>query len=221
MAVIGVAEVADELGVSPRRVRQMLAGGDLPGERVGRAWVIERGALERARRNRPEVGRPWRAGAAWGFLALAEGQPVDLSPVDRVRIRRRVAGGIEDNLGRLRVRADELGFYAHPSVLERLLQQPGVVRSGISAADEYPIDLVAQEAAEGYVRRSEVGNLIERFALDESSDRPNLILRVVDDDAWPFDAGQRVAPSVVVAVDLLEAQDERARRAGRDLLENR
>lgn len=219
MSVMGVVEVAEELGVSSRRVRQMLAEGDLRGERVGRAWIVERGALDQALANRPEVGRPWRASAAWAFLALAQGRDVELSAVDRLRIQRRVDDGAEVNLGRLRARSGERMFYAHPSALERILQQPGLVRSGISAVDAHSIDLVAPEAAEGYVRHSDVGGLIERFALDESSDRPNVILRIVDDDVWPFDAGQSVAPAVVVAVDLLESTNERSRRAGRILLD--
>lgn len=220
MSVMGVAEVAEELGVSPRRVRQMLAEGGLRGERVGRAWVVERHALERVAARRPEVGRPWRAEAAWAFLALAGGGEIDVSPVDRVRLRRRLEEGLMANLGRLRVRADERRVYAHPSVLQSILQSPSFVRSGVSTAADYSIDLIAQDGAEGYVRSSEVGGVVQRFALDGASDRPNLILRVVDDDVWPFDAGERVAPALVAAVDLLEADDERSRRSGAALLES-
>ena len=115
--------------------------------------------------------------------------------------------------------SNEHRVYAHPSVLQPILRHPGVVRSGVSAAADYSIDIIAEEAGEAYVRSSEVEDLVERFALDEAADRPNLILRVVDDDAWPFDAGEGVAPPLVAAVDLLEADDERSRRAGADLLE--
>ncbi|MCP3877321.1 MAG: helix-turn-helix domain-containing protein [Sulfitobacter sp.] len=219
MSLMGVVEAAEELGVSPRRVRQMLAEGNLRGERVGRAWVVEHEALERVAAKRPEVGRPWRAEAAWAFLALADGREIDVSPVDRVRLRRRLEDGVRANLGRLRARSDEHRVYGHPSVLQPILDLPNVVRSGVSAAADYSIDVIAQDVAEAYVRSSEVSDLVEGFALDESSDRPNLILRVVDDDAWPFDVGDEVAPSIVAAVDLLEADDERSRRAGVDLLE--
>ena len=218
MSVLGVAEAAAELGVSERRVRQMLGDGQLRGQHVGRAWIIERHALEEVRENRPEVGRPWHAQKAWAFLLLAEGRDVALSAVDRSRVSRRVEAGVEQNLGRLRARAQKHSFYAHPSVLEQLIRHPDIVRSGISAIDEYSIDLIAQQVVEGYIRQSDVGGLIEQVALDESSDRPNVILRVVRDDAWPFDAHQAVAPKVVVAVDLLDANDERSQRAGRALL---
>ena len=66
--------------------------------------------------------------------------------------------------------------------------------------------------------QSRVAELAERFALDAHSDRPNVRLRVVSDDDWPFEAAQRVAPAPVVAVDLLDSHDERSQRAARELL---
>ena len=66
--------------------------------------------------------------------------------------------------------------------------------------------------------QSRVAELAERFALDADSDRPNVRLRVVSDHDWPFEAGQRVAPAPVVAVDLLDSDDQRTQRAARELL---
>ena len=56
--------------------------------------------------------------------------------------------------------------------------------------------------------------------MEERSERPNLVLRVMGDAHWPFPDGAEVAPRAVAAVDLLESGDERARRAGRELLES-
>ena len=218
MSVLGVSAVAAELGVSDRRVRQMLADGELRGSRVGRAWVVERDALDDAL-DRPSVsGRPWRPAAAWALLGLIAGSDVELSPVDRVRIGRRAEAGVVDNLSRLRVRSGERRFYGHPSVLGPLLEDPGVVRSGVSALGDYGVDLVVQDVAEGYVRGSEVDVLVDQFALERGAGRWNVTLRVVDDEVWPFEADQRVASGVVVAVDLLDSADERSRRAGAELL---
>ncbi|MGH9892253.1 MAG: helix-turn-helix domain-containing protein, partial [bacterium] len=47
MSLLSVAEAAAQLGLSERRVRQMLAAGILPGERIGRAWVIDSKAIRR------------------------------------------------------------------------------------------------------------------------------------------------------------------------------
>ena len=219
MSKLGVIEAADELGVSPRRVRQMLADGIVSGQRVGRAWVIDRSALDELRDRRPEVGRPWRAASAWVLLALANGEDIEVSAVERSRARRRLESGLARLVGRLGARARRRRFYAHPSVIDRLASSSDVVRSGVSAADEHELDLVAGDLFEGYVRESAICGLVERFALDEDAERSNVLFRVVDDDIWPFRADEVVASTPVVAVDLLEAGDDRSRRAGAALLE--
>ena len=58
------------------------------------------------------------------------------------------------------------------------------------------------------------------FCLEERSERPNLGLRVVGDAHWPFPDGATVAPRVVAAIDLIESDDDRCRRAGAELLES-
>ena len=59
----------------------------------------------------------------------------------------------------------------------------------------------------------------DAFAIEERSERANLLFRVVEDDLWPFPDEADVAPPAVVAVDLLESDDERSRRAGVELLQ--
>jgi excisionase family DNA binding protein len=55
-------EVADILGVSTGRVRQWLADGDLPSEKVGGVHLISRAAIEPFRHRKttpgPQKGRP-------------------------------------------------------------------------------------------------------------------------------------------------------------------
>ncbi len=199
----------------------MLASGLLPGQRVGRAWIIERADLWQVDEHRREVGRPWRAESAWVLLALANGEEVDVSAVERSRARRRLDAGLDSVVGKLGARADRRRFYAHPSVVERLENSADVVLSGVSAAGEHGLELVAGEELEGYVRASALADLVEQFALEEGARRSNVILRVVDDSVWPFHADESVAPSPVVAVDLLESADDRSRRAGIALLEGR
>lgn len=216
--MLGVAEAASELGVSARRVRQMLADGVLAGEQVGRAWVIDSEHLRQAVLRRPPIGRPWSPASAWSLLALADGEEPNLSPVERSRARNRLAQGLECVADRLAVRSDSRWLYAHPGVLDRLAEAPEVVRSGVSASAEHGVGLVAGGGFEGYVRADELDELVERFGLDDQAARPNVLLRVVDDAAWPFQPGQRAAGRAVVAVDLLESGEPRARRAGAELL---
>ena len=219
MTLLGVEDVATVLGVSSRRVRQMLAHGTLAGQQVGRTWVVDRASLELFRHRRPLVGRPWQPTSAWALLAVASGRAAALSASQRSRARRRLETGLEHFLGRLAVRAESYRYYAHPSVVGMLANEAGVVRSGVSAASHYQLDVVAVYEFEGYVRSSVLPDLVEQLALDEHSERPNVVLRVVKDDFWPFGLDENVAPAPVVAVDLLEAGDGRSRRAAIRLLE--
>lgn len=218
MSLLDVAGVADELEVSPRRVRQLLASGQLPAQRIGRSWAIDRVDVERHRRG--EVGRPWNAESAWAVLVLAARIDPELSPVERSRARKRLAdNGLAGLVGQLRSRSERHEMYVHPSALDRIGNEAEVVRGGVSALDAHDVDLIVSDEAEIYVRSSKLAGLVDRYALDPDVDRPNLIVRVVDDNVWPFDEGASVAPWPVVAVDLLDANDERSRRAGLELIE--
>lgn len=218
MDVLSVARAADVLDVSPRRVRQLLESGQLAGEQLGRSWVIDRGDVDRLRRS--GAGRPWSASSAWAVLALAAGREPELSPVERSRARRRLADhGLAGLVVQLRARAERREAYAHPSVLDRVAGDDRVVPGGVSAAREYRVDLIVRDVAEVYVRAGDVADLADGYALDADADRPNVILHVVDDGSWPFDDDEQIASWAVVAVDLLDADDERSRRAGLELIE--
>ncbi|MCY4517036.1 MAG: hypothetical protein OXB99_07360 [Acidimicrobiaceae bacterium] len=99
-----------------------------------------------------------------------------------------------------------------------MLSHPGVVASGVSALRDHQVDLIVSDQSEAYVLESRAAELVDRFVLDADSDRPNVQLRLVSDSHWPFEPGQRVAPAPVVAIDLLESEDERSQRAARELL---
>lgn len=218
MTVVSVVEAAEYLEVSPRRVRRMLADDLLAGRQIGREWAIERRALENLRHHRGPVGRPWRASSAWAVLAVAKGDGSDLSPMDRSRARHRLAEhGLVGLVARLGARAEMRRFYGHPSVLEPLAAEPGVVRSGVSAAANHGADIVASDFLEAYVPAARIAALISQYGLDPDAERPNVVLRVVDEAVWPFAPEMDMAPRSVVAVDLLEADDERSRRAGAEL----
>lgn len=218
MSLLGVIDAAEELDMSPRRVRQMLASGQLHGQRIGRSWAVDRADIQQLRRS--GVGRPWNAASAWDVLELAAGGKPKGSPVERSRARKRLAdNGLAGLVGQLRSRSERRSMYAHPSSLDRIADEVGVVRSGVSAFDEHDVDLIVSDEAEIYVRESQVAGLVDRYALDPKADRPNLIVRVVDGDVWPFNEDVNVAPWPVVAVDLLDANDERSRRAGLELIE--
>jgi hypothetical protein len=97
-----------------------------------------------------------------------------------------------------------------------LAQDPRVVRTGVSAAADHGADISAPGVVELYAPARAVPALGRTYHLAEA-DEPNALVHVVD-GPWPFAAGVRVAPRHVVAFDLLDSDDERTRRAGRELL---
>jgi excisionase family DNA binding protein len=217
MNSLSVAAVAERLEVSPRRVRQLLSAGELVGVRVGRDWVIDGDEIERHRIPR-RPGRPWKPESAWAILAAENGDEPAGSPVERSRARRRLSGhGLVALADRLRARSNPRRFYGHPAALERLALEPGVVLGGVSAAAAHGADLVGGDLLEAYVPSRRLAALVRRYGLEAAPERHNLVLRIVDDAVWPFASDVKVAPRPVVAVDLLDAADERSRRAGREL----
>ena len=79
-------------------------------------------------------------------------------------------------------------------------------------------DLVVADRVEGYARSSDLIALIAEYGLEPvAPGQGNLVLRSVS-EVWLFVDGERVAPALVVALDLMESADARTIRAGRGLL---
>lgn len=61
-SLLSTREVAERLGISPNRVRQLISSGQLPAERVGKVYVVREGDLRRFARQPPgRRGKPRRA----------------------------------------------------------------------------------------------------------------------------------------------------------------
>lgn len=223
---LSVAEAAQVLGVSARRIRALLEGGHLPGRQVGGRWLLPSRAVEHRRKMPHEGGRPLSQASTWNMLAVlsgAEDSLHDLPAPARSRARSRARDLREPDQiaskwpSALANRAHSGRFYGHFSVLEDLLADPRVVRSGISAALDYNAGLVAAGSAEGYVRSSDAEGLRSDYALNPnvSPAQANVLLHVVRDEQaarWFF--GRQVAPVAVVAADLAEREAPRDRDAG-------
>lgn len=222
---VPVSEAADRLGVNPSLVRAMIRSGALDARKLGDRWLVDPGSLDRRETVKPPKGRPFSPKNAWALLLESEGGEVrrqaemlkGLSPSALSRVRFRLRGwGIASLAPRLRGRARVQRLRAHPSDLPRIESEPWVVRGGASALREYGIDLVAPGEIEVYVQAENLGELKRKYFLEASS-RPNVILHVVG-EPWPFPASCQTVPAVVAALDLLEADDETSRFAGRGLL---
>jgi excisionase family DNA binding protein len=226
MSDLSVAEAAQCLHVSPRRVRALLEDGRLSGRRVAGRWLVPSSEVEHRQQAAPSPGRRLSQASAWRVLAvLAEADDAlgDLAAPMRSRARARAAylrSRQPSEIARqwhsvLSSRALVREFYAHPSVLTGLLDDPKLVRSGISAAHDHGADLMVVGGAEGYVRSRDLPRLRAQYALNpDAGDHANVWLHVVDDDeaSWMF--SRRVAPVAVVAADLVERETPRDRAAG-------
>ncbi|MYI55593.1 MAG: helix-turn-helix domain-containing protein [Acidimicrobiia bacterium] len=218
MRLFSVAAAAEELGVSPRRVRQMLLRGALAGQRVGGVWVVDEPALRLAERARRPAHRPWTAAAAWAVLALACGEEPAGSPAAGSRARERYARGLGELLDQLRERAALRWFYAHPAAVPRIADRDGVVRTAASAAPDHGLALAGTGPLDAYIRAGELATLLNEVPMEEGADPHNVRLRTVQDDCWPFPPGAVAAPLPVVALDLAESLNARERRLGAEIL---
>lgn len=215
MALLDSSEVAEVLGVSAPRVRQLAARGALPAEKVGGSWAFRKRDVEDfASARRPE-GRPLSAAMAWAVLAeLAGRDPGELPAYVRSRARHNAGRSLQELQPRLRNRAEERELYAHPSVIDGLLDDDRAVLGGESAAQRHrPLLMPREGAATLYVRRSDADAIRRDHGLVAPGPGRdgNVRLRVVPDDVWPFDEWERVAWRPVVAVDLLDASRGRDR----------
>ena len=214
-----VAQAAKRLGISARRINHLVATGDVRSSHLGAITVIPEADVERRRSLRPGDGRRLTPPNAWGVLALASGErPSWLSPDTRYRLGRLLAKhGLVNMRARLVKRGKPEGFRAHSSLLREIRDDQGLMLSGVTAAAELRLGLLAGDTVDAYVDERALAAVIARYRLQESQD-PNVILRVVASfmPSWP---PSHVAPKAAVALDLIEDDDPRIRQVGKVLLE--
>lgn len=226
---LSVEQAAQRLRLDESRVRQLLRGGRLVGHRFGSSWVVDGDDVARLESLSPRggprpVGRPMSPLRAWGLLDLLDGGRAPwLSQVARSQVRAQARALAGANASRwhaaLRARSDLRRVAAHPAAVRRLEADPSVLVAGPGEAAVRGLDLVALGAQpELYVRREAWPDLARRYALDEHSSRPSLLVRVPHGGWWPAD-GELSVP--VLAADLLEHAEPRAVNAAVAALNDR
>lgn len=216
---VSIQEAANVLGVDPSRVRAMAAHGQLPAEKIGSRWLLEKADVERRRRQAAPPGRRLAPHNAWAMLLLASGDEVEgVDPSVRSRLRRALRlASLEQLAPRLERRAKVISFDAHPGELRHLLGAPDLIPSGISAAASHGLDLVSGEEIDGYLAEDKLDQVARRHALRPAA-HGNARLRVVPRDSWRFLENNKIAPIAAVALDLFEDSDPRSSGAGRAAL---
>lgn len=213
-----VAQVADRLGISVSRVNKLVSAGDLRSDQLGAITVIPEADVERRLSLRPGDGRRLTPPNAWGVIAMASGERAPwLSPDTRYRLRRLLEKhGLLALRARLTERGKPHGFRAHPSLLRAIRDGDTLMLTGVTAAAELRLGLLAGDKVDAYVAERALPGIVARHRLQESQD-PNVVLRSVSSfvPSWP---PGRIAPKAAVALDLLEDADPRSRQVGRELL---
>lgn len=218
-----VAEVAKDLELSPVVVREHLVDGSLDGRRLGRQWLVDARSVDAFKRNRPQPGRPMAPGMAWSVLLAASGD----------RSGAQAAAGSErafyralqwlrehsliDDRSRLRRRAVAERFDVHPAEAARVSRSADVLRSGLAAGRAVGL-IGGGQVVDVYAAASHRDELVDRHGLI-AGDGP-MRIRWLPDELWPLldDVDAGVAPRAAVLIDLLEADDPRARREARRAL---
>lgn len=70
---MSVSEAAKQLGVSGRRIRQLIEDQELQARRIGNSWVISASEINQRKRRSPRPGRPYEQENVWKVAAFADG----------------------------------------------------------------------------------------------------------------------------------------------------
>ncbi|WP_410655539.1 helix-turn-helix domain-containing protein [Amycolatopsis sp. lyj-112] len=221
--LLPVAQVAQTLGISRERVRELVHSGRLDSVRVGRELVIEARSVEH-RKNvvKPSPGRPLSSRMAWGLLWLLSGHTAPwVSPSERVRLRSYARERLPDQWPRLlsgRASVYPVRMLAGP--LARLRSDEHAAVSGAAAAGHYGSDLLAGDTDEEfYVDAARFEELARSRRLRTDSDQPNALIRVPGHPGvLRVEGHDGYAVPAAVAADLLDAGDERSVLAAQQLL---
>lgn len=227
---LSVAQAAARLKVSPRRVRQLLAAGELAGEDVGGRALLDAAQVESRAARRPSPGRPFSPALAWMLLAVLSdpGSP-PATAADRStrhRLRRLLAQlsdpqgpSVEELVSLLRRRARSNRYWIHPGLMAQVFTDPRVSDGRARAAAAYGLDVSPGDDALGYVAESDLADVEAQYALEPDLNGP-LELRAYEPQpagTTPLVGGP--VPVAAAVFDLLESDDVRLQRIARNWLD--
>jgi hypothetical protein len=218
--IVDVGQAARMLGLRPRSVLRLINDGELPARKEFGRWRILRADVEIRRELGVHDGRRYAPVTAWGLIFIASGgQAPWLDRVSRWRIRKQLASRPWPRLRHaLADRASLSRYSAHPDSVARLHDEPGLMHSGLGAAETSGVGVIgAGDRFEAYVPDERLPDIIDRNHLRQ--DPAGLVaLRAILPAALPRPLPS-VAPPVAIALDLLEDHEPRARQVGRELLD--
>ncbi len=196
--VMSAKEAAEYLGVTTRRIRQMLNTGSIHAVR-DEPILLSRLDVEHVAHVHPDSpGRPVMASKAWDEISA-------------FRLDNFANETVLDSWRRkMRPRADWQRFRVHRSVLRDLIESPLLVASGLRAAANYGVPVEPDERRfVGYVAASDLDQVPVGLPV-RGGDSWNVELGVVADSSWRFGRSASFVDPVTAWLDL---EDHRHRSA--------
>lgn len=215
--MMGTAEAAGRLRMSPQRIRALWHEGALSGRIVANRLLLDRASvLDFAERDRPAT-RPLSARNAWTLLLVVAGESSPWASASELsRLRRLISTRDVGALAALvRARARTVRLDGVAGAGGYVLAEGDVVPAGATLAHRWT-DLVADSITEVYATQSTTRRLTDRLHLWRDPQGP-IVVHTVRDDFGGLLRNRAEMPAPVVAVDLLDSGDPRSHRAGEAL----
>ncbi|MWV57777.1 helix-turn-helix domain-containing protein [Rathayibacter sp. VKM Ac-2754] len=205
-------EAARRLGVSPRRVVDMLTTGQLAGEKVHRSWLVSAAAVDEREHLSHAPGRPVSAVTARALVtALSDGSR--LTSRQEALIRRRTTEQLVTAVSRS-VRIERFATRRPELAAEHLhlTGESAIARLGAHAGEA----LVGQaKQTHGYPRGMTYDELVDHAMLVPDDENGRVVLHRFDDEIFPWPE----TPRALIAIDAARDDQARVRTAGLDAVE--
>lgn len=212
MQFVTTEEAAKRLGVSTRRVVDMLTRKQLAGQKVHRSWLVSAAAVDERERLQHSHGRPVKAATARAVIdALSTGTALPVRQQAIVQ-RRRV-----EQLAAALARSVSMERFAtrSPELAAEHLHFTG--ENALDQIVDHPADALAGRdwQIHGYPKGMSYEELTDYAMLVRDDDNPRVVVYRFEDEIFPW----RSTPAALVAVDAARSEVSRVRAAGLEALE--
>ena len=216
MVDLTATQLAERLGVTTRRARDLLRSETITGRQLANGtWLADSDAVARYEVSASRgSGRTLDAATAWGLLWELSGLDADwLSASTRARVRRRIRGSDADAISTAVSKRTRAHRFTAANA-ERA--SSGLIRTGRAAVSVLDTDLIedARQIA-GYVRSGTTDDYARSHFMIPATTGHDVIF----ENTLPIEYVGETMPAAVVAADLAMSTDTRERSAGVRALE--
>lgn len=213
MSFVSTGEAAQQLGVTPRRIVQLLNQRALDGHRVQRDWLVSASSVRQRQALTAARGRPMTSQTARALIDALDGDgnlPARRTGLVRTRDAELLSSAIahavivDTFMTRDPQLAHERLHLTSESALEQITSDPGENLAGTS------------REIHGYLRTSSLEDLIDDAMLVRNDEGVVHIYRFRD-DVFPWDE----TPATLIAVDAARSASSRVRAAGVQAIESK